>query len=337
MLTSMRIYSAHDDSGCGYYRLVVPLTELGKKDGFDVTLVPQKEHKGFDPDSYDLLVGQRLGTYDGLGAWRRYRRAHNRLVYENDDDVFSIRPDNPAYSKYTDLSTRSALAAYMTYSDLVTVTNDHLADEFELHAPRRPTVLPNFIRDFVLDLPRELPLGRFRLGYMGSVTHRSDLELAADSVRTFIRQNDDWDLRLVGVDYRWLFKLPSDRVSVTPWVNVLTDELGFYQSLDCDVAIAPLQDTKFNRSKSYIKALEYNARGIPVIASNVGPYKDYIIDGWNGFLVKHPHEWSKYLNMLATDHELRETMSTRSRIHAEYYTIENNWQMWADAYEELFK
>jgi hypothetical protein len=69
-----------------------------------------------------------------------------------------------------------------------------------------------------------------------------------------------------------------------------------------------LQWTVFASSKSYIKALEYAALGIPVIASDAEPYRDFVVHGVTGFLVRRDHEWLSYLRELASDDGLRQSM-----------------------------
>lgn len=337
MLATMKIAALHDGGGCGWYRLVVPVTELGRH-GHDVTIIDVHDtsYRDLDFKSFDIVAGQRFDNYDGMAGWRRLRTASNRLVYDNDDDIFSITSDNrEAYRDYSRLDTRSAAMGYLTYSDLVTTTNDTLAEVFAEHTDRRPAVLPNFVPEWTLELGRPMR-GGVRIGYMGGASHSKDIEDAAKAVRRAVLEDKRVSLHLVGTDYRSFFRLPPNRVALTEWVSVVRDPETFYRNIDFDIGIAPLKDTKFARSKSYIKALEYNARGIPVIASDVGPYKDYVRHGVNGFLVKQPHEWSKYLHLLVNDCDLRADMSRDSKEIASEYTIEKNWRLWEDAYENLW-
>ena len=44
-------------------------------------------------------------------------------------------------------------------------------------------------------------------------------------------------------------------------------------SLGLDAAVAPLEDHSFNRAKSKLKLLEYGILGIPIVASDIGPYR----------------------------------------------------------------
>ena len=41
--------------------------------------------------------------------------------------------------------------------------------------------------------------------------------------------------------------------------------------------------------------IEYGIRGIPVAASDFGPYSDYVQDGVTGFLCKTPKDWTEAL------------------------------------------
>ncbi|WP_347177255.1 glycosyltransferase [Parafrankia sp. EAN1pec] len=71
---------------------------------------------------------------------------------------------------------------------------------------------------------------------------------------------------------------------------------------------SPLRPHVFNRSKSPLRVLEVAALGIPAVASEYGPYEDFVRPGETGFLVRCDHEWVTYLRELAGDRELREVL-----------------------------
>jgi glycosyltransferase involved in cell wall biosynthesis len=111
--------------------------------------------------------------------------------------------------------------------------------------------------------------------------------------------------------------------------------MGYYQAIDFDIGLAPLIPSMFNRSKSHIKALEYAALGIPVIASDEPPYRDFVIDGVTGFLVRREHEWGQRLRDLVNDDAMRESMGVKAREHAAQFSIEKGWRLWEQAYRTL--
>lgn len=326
----MRIFGMHDDSGCGYYRITVPLTELGRH-GHEVKLALGKDVRAADAAQWPLITGQRLDKHDALPLWRRLR-ARSRLVYEIDDDVFSIDPVNwMAYGIYSRRDVQDAVAHAAQVADLVTVTTEPLAGVMREYNPN-VAVLPNCIPGWVCDLPRgDRPLS---VGWGGGASHAHDVAVVAWPVRRFLDRHPDWEMRLMGTDYRPTFR--HDRVTFDPWVNITQDAPGFYQAVDWDIGLAPLAPGGvFNRSKSHIKALEYAARGIPVLASDCEPYRDFVIDGVTGFLIRYDHDWLKRLDELASDEAMRHEMGAAAREHARAFTIENHWQAWADAYEGI--
>lgn len=104
--------------------------------------------------------------------------------------------------------------------------------------------------------------------------------------------------------------------------------------LQCEGSVFSLAG--FVSHNSWVKALEYFSRGIPVVASDVEPYRRFIDHGVNGFLAKTDHEWLKYLSELACDPVLRMTMGNAAREKARENTIEAHWREWVNAYRMLF-
>ena len=120
----------------------------------------------------------------------------------------------------------------------------------------------------------------------------------------------------------------------TRWSRWNTNLVEYLHTLDFDIGIAPIAYHVFNKSKSDIKALEYAALGIPVVASDFGPYAASVTHGVTGFLVKRPHEWGTYLGLLADDAQLREEMSINAKLWASTRTIQGNAWQWELAYRE---
>ena len=292
-----------------------------------------------DVEDQDIIVAQRVNAYQGLSLWRHWSsRRDLRTVYENDDDVFNITRENvAAYETFEEGGeAREAVLRYCSTANMITCTTPYLGDHHrELSYGVPVEVLPNYVPEFVLDLPRD-EKSRPRLGWMGGGSHVRDVEWCANGVRRFMQRFPEWDLFINGQDYRRSFKVPENRSFHVPWVHITDDSKMYYRTIDFDIGICPLVDTKFARSKSPIKALEYSARGIPPVASDVEPYRNFIRHGETGFLVKQEHEWLKYLSVLASDTELRESMGKAAKEEARKHTIEQNWQKWVNVYKMLY-
>lgn len=344
----MKVFGGHDGgSGCAYYRMDLPLTELGRHDGYEVTYADAGDGNGTRPpqitlsmlEGYDVIVAQRWNTHKGLEVWRKARTPYSRTVYELDDDVFSVTAENwNAYKLYGQPDVRDAITHAAETADLITVSTEPLAEVMRQAAGHdRVAVLPNCIPALALRLPRGQMRSRLRVGWAGGASHGVDIGIAADPVRRFLRRSPGWDLQLNGTDYRPTFKVPKDRAKYVPWTQVNQDPAGYYSGLNYDVGIAPIHPTTFSNSKSGLRALEHGARGIPTIASDVPAYRAVITHGVDGFLVRADHEWLRYMSILASDDELREKMGQAAREMAARHVIEDHWVRWRDAYEGLFR
>ena len=340
----MKVFAGHDGgSGCAFYRVIVPLTELGRHDGFDVTFADAGDD-GHPPmitldmlRGFDAVIAQRWNKHDGLGIWRRAAQ-WAKTVYETDDDLFNITAENwNAYHLYNRPDIQDAVTHAAETADLVTVTTEPLAQVMrEIAGHDRVAVLPNAIPPWVTRIPRHRR-ARPRVGWQGGASHGIDIGQVASPVRRFLKRFGNWDLQLNGTDYRDTFKAPADRVYFVPWVPVSKNPDKYYASIDFDIGLAPLWPTKFALAKSGIKAIEYGARGIPTIASDIEPYRGVIEHGVNGFLVRRDHEWLKYLSELAGDDALREKMGAAALEMAGRHLITEHWTAWRDAYTSMFR
>ena len=147
-----------------------------------------------------------------------------------------------------------------------------------------------------------------RLVYAGTVTHARDLAMLKP-VLAGLRDRYGLDARLdviggepPGARQNWYRRVVvPDASKVYPsFVHWLRQQAHRW-----DIALAPLEDTHFNRSKSDLKLLEYSALGLPSVASSVEPYA-----GWaHGKTVLHaentPDAWAEAVAALAADTGMR--------------------------------
>ena len=78
-----------------------------------------------------------------------------------------------------------------------------------------------------------------------------------------------------------------------------------------NVTLAPLRDTRFNKLKSELKAVEAGWMNKAFIASETVPYTDVIRHGENGFLVPYnkPKNWHRHMRELVLDADLRKGLA----------------------------
>lgn len=304
----------------------MPAEQLRVQGGHEVTT-----SHGWGPDirneealAAQLIVGQRIARLDGTALWRRLKPGRT-LVYEIDDDLWNIDPTNfHAYLRH-DAVAKDACETAIHVSDLVTASTPYLAEVLRRYNDN-VVVLPNHIDADALDLERPRR-DKLVVGWAGGDSHVRDLAMVMPTLKRFLRQHkQSAELHLIGVDFRPVFRVEA---RYTDWQPT---QMDLYRAMDFDIAIAPLVDTVFNRSKSWIKALEAMALGIPVIASDLEPYRGMVEDGVTGFLVRRPHEWMSRLRELANDAGLRERMGAAGRKVAARWAIQTGWKGWEFAY-----
>jgi hypothetical protein len=78
------------------------------------------------------------------------------------------------------------------------------------------------------------------------------------------------------------------------------------------VAIAPLEDTPFNRCKADTKWVEYAFCGIPAVVSDLPVYHKACADD-AGALAADTEQWLKALRTMLIDHRVRQATLTQAR------------------------
>lgn len=236
----------------------------------------------------DVVVIQRPTEAPPQEAMQRLlsipERHRPRVVVELDDDLFAIPEHNPA-GQLLDAQ-RERLRWAIAHADRVTVTNAHLAQQIAGDScPPEVTaqmvrVVPNYVPErFVVDRVPELgAVGTPTITWAGSDTHRRDFDEVAVPLRKLLRERTDFRVRIVGAPYAarlWTSitgpDLPPNRVTQVPWVEGVD---RYIPTLAGHIGLAPLADDLFNRSKSDLRLKELAARGMAVLASDVGPYAD---------------------------------------------------------------
>ena len=313
--------------GCGYYRFWQPFRAMELYSTHRIVIPPVGEHS-FCPDldqveAFDVIAQQRPAGKLATQLWRVWKGL-TKLVYEVDDNLLS--PDSSALPNLMDDEIQETVRANLRRADLVTVSTEKLA---EVYRPYNDNikVIPNFIHQDVLKIERPHN-DKLTICWAGGANHLQDLELLREPVNEILATEDvEW--HMLGADYRPIFK---DRGT---WTNWQPDVWEYYKAIDGDIGVIPLRETPFNLCRTPIKALEYAALGIPVVASDIEPYREFVKDGETGFLVRTENEWSLAISRLIHDQDLRTEMGAKAKKVATQHTIQQGWKHWIDAYEEI--
>jgi len=147
--------------------------------------------------------------------------------------------------------------------------------------------------------------GSLMLGYMGSASHSHDLELIAPALNRILKEYPEVDLTLFGsIGKQPAAKLIKGRLKLQP--GVFGDYLAFRRrlaALNFDIGLAPLRDIPFNRVKTATKWVEYAEAGVPVLASDIEPYRPIAAAG--ALLSVRPGQWEAALREMIESQRLR--------------------------------
>jgi glycosyltransferase involved in cell wall biosynthesis len=356
----MRIFGWPADwHGCAFYRIEQPLEALQHR-GHDVHVAAVARGDAAEHMmSADTIIAQRTCLPHATARWQCLRQVNNpdyrewlrksgtsnqdllkihaqaarrdrrhHMVLELDDDLWNIAPSSKqAYAFYNNPAVLERLALNVARADTVTCTTQHLAG---LLRPLNPNVhvIPNAIPAWLLQhqRPRRMD-GVVTVGWAGSGTHAMDWAMCDTPLRAVLGHTRS-ELHVIGNWSLTWSRLPASKVRTTGWISSVA---GYYRAIDFDIGLAPLADHRFNYSKSPIKALEYAALGIPVIASPVGPYRDFVIHGKTGYHARTNAEWTKYLKDLIHDPAQRAELGALAREHAANWTIDQVAPLWERA------
>jgi glycosyltransferase involved in cell wall biosynthesis len=322
----------HSYDGSSYYRIWLPFKHLDDRSHHITQIVPPGS--GIPGPQHvqgvDVVTFQRPAGKEGALMLERLA-GQTKLVYEVDDDMLNV--DSSGLPHLFDERARESVRRCLRLCDMVTTTNEHLA------AAIRPyndnvVILPNHVKAGLLEQSkaRKPHPDRVTVGWAGGTSHLVDMVEIAGTLRDVLNDNAHVETHFIGFDFSPLL---GDLRGRSRWTRWEPDVGDYYRLIDFDIAIAPSADIIFNRSKTWLRALEMGALGIPIVASNRLPYSEYVIDGKTGFLVNSEEEWRARLNELVNDADMRAEFGAAAKEQATAWMIEDGWKLWQDAYEQV--
>ena len=307
-----------DTSTCHLYRTVFPFEALRDKYGYEISWGAPPP----DIMDYDVIVGQRITGENEL--WRDLAHDYKGLlVLDLDDDLVDVDPANTVpFNIYQ--KDRLFTIANIEMADVVTVSTPHLAQKIQgLRGDGNVVVLPNCVHESWIQ--PNIPNG-LTVGYAASPFHQQDWTPAIHQALAAFASGHP-EAKFHNMCGRYM-RVPQGAwfTGMQPMEIALT-QMHFW------VGLAPLVRNEFNESKSWCKALEYACRGIPIIASDVGQYREWLKDG-GGILVADNESSAAWLGALETitDPDLRAEFAEQALARAQAQTIDKHVDLWHNVY-----
>lgn len=329
-------------SGLSYHRVEEPARAVNDAGlGVEVTVVQglaTTMSHGADPvvldvddQGADVVVLQLPKTVELLQCMRILQARGVAVVVEIDDLLSAVPFGHQGYGIVGNgMAQRAADCA--READMVTVTTPALLQEYARHG--RGAVVPNAVPRRLAELPPayERSGDPVEIGWTGTVLgHPYDLQVMGSGLEqalsntsgrsrfTVLGQRGDLQ-RVLGLsaDPREVFWLPD----VDSYIRALGELF--------DIGIAPLRIDKFNTAKSWLKVLEYSARGVYSVRSPSAEYERLGL-GWRA---KAPRDWAKAITKAVQDPDWRrEQAAAAHRTVLDQHLTEHTVPLWLGAWQ----
>jgi GT2 family glycosyltransferase/glycosyltransferase involved in cell wall biosynthesis len=244
------------------------------------------------------------------------------VVYTIDDLMTDMAKSN-ALRTNIPANSQTRLKYALERCDRLVTSTDFLSESYR-HFIADIRVVPNrLVGETWLPLQSQKRTGKKpRIGWAGGRTHLDDLLLLKEVIEQ-TRSEADWvlfgmcpdDMRPLVAEYH-------------PYTT-LTEYPGQLAALNLDIAVAPLAQTAFNQAKSNLRLLEYGILGIPVVCTDIDPYR-----GSPACCVANTTgAWTKALRARIHDANARgrEGAALRQWVH-QGYLLENHLEEWLAAH-----
>ncbi len=309
-----------DLMGCGHYRLLQPAEALFKsKEFLPVASMRYANEKEFFSMSPSHVITQRQWTPEQLRFLKNYRAysGTTKLVCDIDDLAWLASGKDRA--KISNATVR-IFKEILSLMDRVVCSTPFLQQALQIHAQVKAHVLPNMIPGSVYSRPGERTSERLRVAWAGGGFHQEDIAILKKIVLGTV---DLVDWIFVGDAPKDIaplcLKVFRDWIPPAQWIT-------FLRGLFIDLAVAPLRVNAFNRAKSNLRHLEWNAIGVPVIATKIDPYlqnKGPLIPPLKD-IGKESEHWIEVIRELARNEPLRRALADDSFVSAARFNLEGN-------------
>ena len=314
---------------CALYRMYIPHLNIRRS---RFIFNPQRLPVAYLAQG-DVLVVQRQGTEGNYIALKYLKEQLGlKLVYDLDDNIWNVPRYNPARPFFERFKNGFGVCAQLC--DVLTVSTQSLKSAVRSALPdlrnKEILVVPNAIDFRLFRSCEKRKDGKIIIGWSGSNTHTDDVEMVWNLLPELLDEFENVYVHIVGAEPSGKL-VGHPKVRHTPWVQ--TGEYPARLSTWAwDIFVAPLEDNKFNRSKSAIKLMEAAATGAAGIGTDVQPYREFY--AFDDYLVKNGlcltrYQWKEKLTKLIKDEAHRNEMVSRAqRITRTWFNIEkikNNW------------
>lgn len=338
------VQSAHS-AGSVHYRIQEPARAI-RDAGFDVVTrvgirtTMSRPTDGSDPvvldvdsEGADVVVLQLPKTAEMLQIQRILQDKGVAVVIEMDDLLSAIPFGHMSHHNLVKRGMARLAAECAREADLVTTSTPALLKEYASHG--RGVVVPNAIRREIAELPPayERDPEVVTVGWTGNVMgHPYDLQEMGSGLQQALDRAPGTS-RFVVLGQKWDARARlrlSEEPGEVPWLNDANEYVTRIGEL-FDVGLAPLRMDRFNEAKSWLKPLEYSARGVFCVRARTSEYERLGL----GLPAKAPKDWAKWISVGIENADRRRELAAaaREKVLAGHLT-EHTVERWVEAWKK---
>ena len=336
-----------DLDGPALWRVLLPFSELQRQgfsgvewDMWDNDFLANIVHR------FDAVILPRKfwkpKDYQPAARWfKALHKAGIAVIYEMDDDMVSedfvkrIMYKDGYGIQYARRRMKWIRNVIQT-CDGVTVSSQRLATMVRGVTDKPVRVVPNYIDlDWFWQIQsmNERKVEGLTIGWAGGARPDDDILPMVEAWKRIAARYPDVKFVVQGHHAKVFYdSLPLDRIAPLEWLPIDGYPAGL---LNIDIGCCPLSDTKFNRAKTYIKAMEYAASGAAVVASPT-VYNQIIEHGADGYIATTADDWERHLTALVESESQRKTiaMALLDKIKREHTLKTEAWR-WVEAWGDI--
>lgn len=273
----------------------------------------------FKVRKYDVIYIHLWGTPFGFPLFEKLLcLLHKNIIYDIDDLVYLKENKSNANRFISALKGRNK-PIYLIKNAMHVITCTPYLDEFVKHYNPNTTDISSTINTDTYQVVNQYQNDhKIVLGWSGSHSTAKYLYLLKD-VLLKLNETHPFKLMVMGDAS---FHIDGLDIEAKEW----REEIEISTIQQFDIGLYPLPNEKWVLGKSGLKALQYMAVGLPVVATAIGANDRVISDKKTGFLVSSEDQWLQALIQLIENPALRKSFGEEGR-----YKVENEYSVKANA------
>lgn len=260
------VIAANPQDGTSFYRCWGPLSKIK-----DIDLIAPPDICWPILSTIDVAFFQRPGHQINVNQIAEVKKFNIPIWVDYDDDPFCLDKTNPAYEFFNTDEKQAVIREVLRLADIISVSTPNLKEQFLKEAPdAKIIVVPNAVDDTLFSLESSDHPRNKIIALRGGSSHGDDWGQYKETILRLSKDFPEYTWTIMGFHPEWMNQI--ENIKIYEFSDIPTYFRNLME-LRPAIAIVPLTDTLFNRSKSNIAFQEFTLAGAAVIASDLPEFR----------------------------------------------------------------